>query len=272
MDRVCVAALCLGLTMALPSDGWARPASAWSRSKSPARGPSEAIGGYSNGCVRGAAALKRRGDNFRLARPRRRRNFGHPLTVSFVEELAAKMKKKKLGSLSVGDLSQPRGGPAPSGHASHQSGLDADLWYLTPTRRGGARTLVDRKRERITRHWSARVRAVLELAATDARVARIFVHPIIKRELCRVAAKPWLRKLRPWWGHDSHFHVRLACPPGDDECEPQAPLPLGDGCAEIDWWLSQEAKADRAKSRERYRKRIGSRPKLPPSCTQMIQK
>ena len=31
----------------------------------------------------------------------------------------------------VGDISQPRGGPMFTGHASHQIGLDADVW-LTP--------------------------------------------------------------------------------------------------------------------------------------------
>ena len=33
--------------------------------------------------------------------------------------------------LLVGDISQPRGGPMLTGHASHQLGLDADIW-LTP--------------------------------------------------------------------------------------------------------------------------------------------
>ena len=25
--------------------------------------------------------------------------------------------------------------------------------------------------------------------------------------------RAWMRKLRPWHGHDDHFHARLACPP-----------------------------------------------------------
>src|SRR6266403_1009168 len=42
-------------------------------------------------------------------------------------------KGAKLGwpGLLVGDMSQPRGGPMITGHASHQVGLDADIW-LTP--------------------------------------------------------------------------------------------------------------------------------------------
>ena len=33
----------------------------------------------------------------------------------------------------VGDMAQPRGGPLPFGHASHQTGLDVDIWFtLTP--------------------------------------------------------------------------------------------------------------------------------------------
>jgi hypothetical protein len=34
--------------------------------------------------------------------------------------------------LYIGDISQPRGGPMTSGHASHQIGLDADIWMLPP--------------------------------------------------------------------------------------------------------------------------------------------
>src|SRR5437660_9581732 len=58
--------------------------------------------------------------------------WGHPDMVALVERLAAKAHKEAgWPGLLVGDMSQPRGGPMITGHASHQVGLDADIW-LTP--------------------------------------------------------------------------------------------------------------------------------------------
>ena len=75
-------------------------------------------------------------------------------------------------------------------------------------------------------------------------VARIFVAAAVKQEMCRTAGpdRDWLRKIRPWWGHNYHFHVRLNCPAGANWCENQAPIPAGDGCDEtLAWWTSEEA-------------------------------
>ena len=43
----------------------------------------------------------------------------------------------------------------------------------------------------------------------DPLVQRIFVNAAIKKALCREAGddRAWLEKVRPWWGHDYHFHV-----------------------------------------------------------------
>ena len=46
-----------------------------------------------------------------------------------MQALADAATKQGLGVLSIGDLGQARGGPAPSGHVSHQSGLDVDIWF-----------------------------------------------------------------------------------------------------------------------------------------------
>ncbi len=84
---------------------------------------------------------------------------------------------------------------------------------------------------------------MLEAVARDDAVARIFVHPVVKRALCRRVdgERAWLRKLRPWWGHDHHFHVRLACPAGAGACRDQTPPPPGDGCdATLAWWFTDE--------------------------------
>ena len=85
---------------------------------------------------------------------------------------------------------------------------------------------------------------VLEIAAQLPEVDRIFVNPSIKRELCLShAGHDWLRKIRPWWKHDDHFHVRLKCPKNNHYCQGQEPLPRGAGCdAELAWWFTEEAK------------------------------
>ena len=73
-----------------------------------------------------------------------------------------------------------------------------------------------------------------------SHVSEIFVNPAIKLKLCQTAQgdRSWLQKIRPWFGHDSHFHVRLTCPSGAAYCENQAPVPAGEGCdAELYSWF-----------------------------------
>ena len=247
----------------------------WAAAKRPSRGAARSIGGYSAGCLAGGAALPVSGKGFRVMRPERRRHFGHPALVQFIRDLARAARREKLGPLGLGDLSQARGGPAPSGHSSHQTGLDADIWYRV--RGAGKRAkqvrMVDHARGRPAAAWGKRERRLLELAARDPRVDRIFVHPLLKQSMCRTVRgeRGWLRRIRPWWGHDEHFHVRLACPDGSRDCVPQAPVPEGDGCAELDAWLSPEAAAERAKKRKSYQSRVGARPALPDRCEALVR-
>jgi penicillin-insensitive murein endopeptidase len=87
--------------------------------------------------------------------------------------------------------------------------------------------------------------SLIRAAAEHPDVARIFVNAAIKDHLCRTAPeddRAWLRVVRPWWGHDAHFHVRLSCPPDSPGCVDQDPPPPGDGCdASLAWWFSDEA-------------------------------
>jgi penicillin-insensitive murein endopeptidase len=145
-------------------------------------------------------------------------------------------------------MSQPRGGPMLTGHASHQSGLDIDIWMLPPDRLN----LTVQEREDLSSismrrsagaytndSWSPQHEALMKAAASDPRVARIFVFPGAKVAMCKNATgdRSWLNKIRPWWGHHYHFHVRLKCPAGDNNCTNQAPPPAGDGCADADRWV-----------------------------------
>jgi penicillin-insensitive murein endopeptidase len=182
----------------------------------------------------------------------RNRNWGHPTLIRFLEKLATKVHKAGTwNGLLVGDMSQPRGGPMITGHASHQVGLDADIW-LTPM---PDRELTRLEREETSatnvvaqdRHdvdpsiWTPGHAAVIKAAAHDPQVERIFVNAAIKKALCRDsgADRAWMNKVRPYWGHDYHFHVRLYCPADSPECKPQPPPPPGDGCGkDLDWWFT----------------------------------
>jgi penicillin-insensitive murein endopeptidase len=251
---------------------FAGPESGWSRAKAPAQGPALAIGGYSAGCVQGAKALPLEGVNYAVMKPERGRNFGHPALIDFVVQLGRALEERHLAPLGVGDLGQARGGPAPNGHASHQNGLDVDLWFSPGGPGATQQPMVDLLTNQPSPHYGERVPVLLELAAKDARVARIFVNAVIKRELCEkiTGDRAWLAKLRPWHGHYEHFHVRLACPADSPECQAQAPVPAGDGCNELDWWLSPESAKERSKAGETYGKRVGAQPKLPESCDKLV--
>lgn len=212
----------------------------------------QAVGFYSKGCLAGAVALPADGPTWQTMRPSRNRAWGHPVTIDFLIGLAAAAPEAGLRGILVGDISQPRGGPMPYGHASHQMGLDADIWLMEMP----AEPLSLEARETLPfqtvigddgtadpARLTPALRLLIEVAARDERVGRIFVNPVIKRALCETAGsdRGWLRRVRPWYGHDKHFHVRLKCPAGSPACRRQAPPPSGDGCgAPLDYWFSPE--------------------------------
>jgi penicillin-insensitive murein endopeptidase len=201
--------------------------------------------------------------------------------VTYLRNLALGARKAKLGVVVIGDLSQPRGGPTPTGHRSHQIGLDADVGYVAPAGlRPGRVSALDRERlappaviDLATRQptplWSPKVLRLLELAVSDPAVDRIFVHPTIKRMLCEERGKaPWQPRIRPWWGHHDHFHVRLRCPPDSPHCIPQE-VPPDDGCGPtLDWWFSSDADATR--SRRKQAETVEPQPVLPEPCRPLL--
>jgi penicillin-insensitive murein DD-endopeptidase len=244
----------------------------WSAFRKPSNGPAQAIGGYSAGCIAGAIGLALRGEGFRVVRPERHRVFGHPALVGMIQDLGRRLKTLHLPPLFVGDLGQARGGPAPTGHASHQTGLDVDLWFLPPVG-GKAISMVDALHQRPSPKFTVQVARLVELAASDARVERIFVNPVLKRALCQRTGdgdRGWLHKIRPWYGHDDHFHVRLACPADSPGCAAQQPLPPGDGCDNLAWWFDAKAQEDRKKGHESYAAKVGAAPPLPESCRALL--
>ena len=211
----------------------------------------QSIGGYARGCQAGAEQLAETGPTWQAMRLSRNRNWGQPVLVDFIEDLSRfAATQPGWDGLYVGDMSQPRGGPMLTGHRSHQSGLDVDFWMLPPARLD----LTVQEREDISSismrraagaytndQWSAEHEAIFRAAASDPRVARIFVFPGAKVAMCNSATgdRSWLNKIRPWWGHHYHFHVRLNCPESDVNCVPQAPPPPGDGCDDAAGWVDR---------------------------------
>ena len=210
-------------------------------------GRSQAFGGYARGCLAGAEQLPETGPTWQAMRLSRNRNWAHPAMVEFLQDLS-RFAATQPGweGLYVGDISQPRGGPV-TGHASHQIGMDADIWMLPPQRLDLSRaereslSAVSLRRERgayVNDLWTEQNWAILREAASDPRVARIFLFPGAVVWMCdnETGNRDYLRRIRPWYGHDAHFHVRLNCPSGSPGCVDQAPPPPGDGCAEAREW------------------------------------
>jgi penicillin-insensitive murein endopeptidase len=225
----------------------------------------QSIGSYTAGCLSGAVSLPQNGTGYQLMRLTRGRSYGHPDLIRFIEHLAQTAHLQNWGVLLIGDLGQVRGGPTASGHRSHQTGLDVDIWYLL-SQQAAIRSLDFNERETWNApsvlasksdaiddsQWSQAHEKILEAAAQSPEVDRIFVNPSVKRLLCaRKLAHDWLRKIRPWWGHDDHFHVRLKCPLNNKSCTGQEPLPVSDGCdASLAWWFSEEAKVPTSKAKK----------------------
>lgn len=215
------------------------------------------IGSYAKGCAAGLMELPETGPTWQAMRLSRHRNFGHPELVQYLVDLSAQATRLGWAGLYISDMSQPRGGPMTSGHASHQIGLDADIWMLPPKRVNLSRSEREKlssisvrseDQRSITENWTPQHAALLKMAALDPRVDRIFITPPAKIALCRNATrkdKVWLQKIRPYWGHNTHFHVRLKCPAGATLCQTQTPTVAelakgGDGCDEdLNWWVTE---------------------------------
>ncbi len=269
--------------LANPNDPSVGAKELFARKYLPSRDPPRVYGFYAHGCIAGAEPLPINGDTWQVMRLSRNRNWGHPHLVALLKRLSAAANRAGgWNGILVGDMSQPRGGPMLTGHASHQVGLDADIW-LTPMPN---RMLSRNEREEMSavmmvrsdrldidpNHWTPTHLPVIRAAALEPQVERIFVNAAIKKALCREAKgdRGWLSKVRPMYGHDYHFHIRMKCPAGDADCEAQPPPGTGDGCGELSYWFSDAVLHPRPPLVPPKPKPPMTMAQLPPACRQVL--
>lgn len=209
--RALIRALILVLALAAPVQAEKLANNLFGAKEAPSAQDAMPIGSYARGCAAGLVELPETGPTWQAMRLSRNRNFGHPVMIQFLMDLSQTAADIGYGrGLYIGDISQPRGGPMTSGHASHQIGLDADIWMLPPRSLG----LSEADREEIssipvrsadqrsvTENWTRTHARLLQEAASDPRVDRIFVAAAVKIEMCRTAKakdKKWLQKIAPW--------------------------------------------------------------------------
>jgi penicillin-insensitive murein endopeptidase len=263
------------------------PAKALFASKElPTLGKAMAIGYYPRGCLQGGVPLPTTGPTWQVMRLSRNRNWGHPELVKFLERFAP-LAAKATGwhGILVGDMAQPRGGPLPFGHMSHQIGLDVDVWFMPmpghvlnkdEREKTSAINLVSDDWKHINpKTWQPADIAFIKTAAEQPEVERVLVNAAIKQELCRVEDKQkpgWLAKVRPWYGHNDHIHVRLKCPADSPNCRKQPPVPGDNGCnaKALDYWFSDRVLHPPKPTTPAKPPRALTLADLPPACKNVL--
>ena len=103
-----------------------------------------------------------------------------------------------------------------TGHRSHQIGLDIDIWMRPATNLRLSRrdreniSSISMRRAKgayVNKNWSRQHHELLKAAAKDPAVARIFVFPGAKVQMCKdeKGDRGWLRKIRPVVGASLSF-------------------------------------------------------------------
>ncbi|WP_312951098.1 penicillin-insensitive murein endopeptidase [Superficieibacter sp.] len=260
--------------LALVASSTALAATPWQKITQPIPGNAQSIGAFANGCIIGAQGLPLQSDHYQVMRTDQRRYFGHPDLLLFIQRLSSQVHNLGLGTVLIGDMGMPAGGRFNGGHASHQSGLDVDIFLQLPeTRWTSAQLLKPQALDLVSRDgkhvvsslWQPKISSLIKLAAKDNDVTRIFVNPAIKQQLCLDAGtdRDWLNKVRPWFQHRAHMHVRLRCPADSLECQDQEPPPPGDGCgAELQSWFEPAKPGTKSPAKKE--------PPLHPSCQALL--
>ena len=252
----------------------------------PSIGKALAIGYYPKGCLQGGVELPVNGPTWQVMRLSRNRNWGHPSLVKFLERFAPSAAKATgWHGILIGDMAQPRGGPLPFGHTSHQIGLDVDIWFVPMPER----TLSAQEREKMSANnlvaadwkhinpkvWTPQHADFIRTAAEQPEVERVLVNAAIKKEMCRMQGSKhpaWMDKVRPWYGHHDHIHVRLKCPADSPNCRPQPAVPDDAQCSDksLAFWFSDKVLHPKPRPANAPPPKGLTMADLPPACQTVL--
>ncbi len=174
-------------------------------------------------------------------------SYGHPSLVLMLDRSARQVAQasRPRVKMLVGDLSARGGGPL-AGHASHQSGRDADVGFYVTDARGRPKLLDhfvafdragrakdksglvfdDHRNWLLVQAWMKDDRAGISHVFVSAPLRqRLLQHaessPKLRKYVERAAA--FLKQPEDAAAHDDHFHVRIRCPDGQAEiCSEQS--------------------------------------------------
>ena len=181
------------------------------------------------------------GPTWQVMRLSRNRNWGHPELIAFLERFANRAatsdgwrgpaRRRHVAAARRTDADRPR---QPSDRPRRRHLVDADARPVAFARR--ARDACPRPIWSPTigrdvdpngvdpKHGTELIQAPLR---QDAEVERF---PSTRRSRRHCATRPvrtgLARKVRPWLGHDYHFHVRMRCPADNASCDAQQPAPV----------------------------------------------
>jgi murein endopeptidase len=214
--RIGAAALAAASSLALSACGWRELEAQLTQPVPPANPEprivwkrSVAVGSPSAGRLVRGVRLPAEGNHYFTWDPVKRRSpnrawrrWGTDKLVRLVLRIAREYGEAHpyAPRMAVGDLSRPRGGDfGPQfgyiGHASHQNGLDVDIYYPRADRRERA--------PRDAREINRRLSQDLVDRFLEAGAVQVFVGPNT-----RLTGPPGV--VVPLINHDNHLHVRIA--------------------------------------------------------------
>lgn len=182
----------------------------------------------------GRPVLPTKKNRIQLRSPKRCTNFGSDPMVALLEwtgqQIAIQYPDQEGVKLTVGDVSAPRGGclsgrGGRKGHASHTSGMDADLAFLEVYKNKPSPVNFGRKFQPDLNWWLVKQMFRNPYACIKA----IFLDRRLISKLSKEArldgSEEWpkwgdvQRFIRHVRGHRNHFHIRIGDGPGKPGCE-----------------------------------------------------
>ncbi len=264
-----------------------RKSNSWARIEKPLPGVSQSIGRPNGGCLIGAQELDLSGNTWELMRPQKRRNFAHPELIEILKQLGAHIQSKsvtKTEKLLIGDLSQAAGGPLPFGDSSHQTGLDAEIWWMRLSHfpyvldkenreKLEAKSILHADGLSLNSYWDVLTQEMLLWLASRGEVQAVYVNAAIKKKLClEMSFHPGHNKIFADFGHEKSFRLRLLCPENSKYCTNLWEDASANSCNDDDleqWFRPEILALNKKKSLDGKQKVFSS---LPKACLRKIRR